>query len=150
MTAFLIAALLLAAGTLLLVLRPLLLRAGTAAAPSQRQVNVAAYREQLERLDEDVAHGVLAPADEAVARAELQRRALDETRHDGGVAASKSPRRTAWGIALVLPLAAVTLYLLLGNPGSLRSGSPMHQVAGEEVARMVAKLAERLEREPGD
>ena len=43
MTAFLIAALLLAAGTLLLVLRPLLLRAGTAAAPSQRQVNVAAY-----------------------------------------------------------------------------------------------------------
>src|SRR6058998_2531493 len=124
MTAFLIAALLLAAGTLLLVLRPLL-RAGTAAAPSQRQVNVAAYREQLERLDEDVAHGVLAPADEAAARAELQRRALDETRHDGGVAASKSPRRTAWRIALVLPLAAVTLYLLLGNPGSLRSGSPM-------------------------
>lgn len=150
MTTFLIGALLLVMGTLLLLIRPLLRRSGEAGAPSQRQLNVATYREQLERLDEDVAHGVLAPADEAAVRAELQRRAVDETRHDGSIAVSRSPRATAWGIALLVPLAAVGLYLVIGSPGSLQGGAATHQAGDDEVARMVEKLAQRLEREPGD
>ena len=55
---------------------------------------------------------------------------------------------TAATLAVVLPLAAATLYLLLGNPDGLHAPAPRHQITANEVERMVASLAARLDQEP--
>ena len=70
----------LAAGTVALLLRPMV-----RPAPSQRDANIAIYRDQLRELDADLAAGKLDPAEHAKARTELEARLLED------VAAPETP-----------------------------------------------------------
>lgn len=151
MIAFGIGAAVLVALVVLQLLRPFLWRSA-ATAGSAGQINTAIYREQLAKLDQDLAEGSISAADHAQARTELQRRAIDDITDDPALQPVRTPRKTLWGLGLSLPLAAGLLYLSIGNPLLLREGTAAEHAASQltpaDVERMVANLAERLEKEP--
>ena len=149
MTVFLLVAVLGLAAALLLLLRPFIWKS-TRAQTSHRQLNAAIYREQLVRLDQDLAQGTIGAEDHAQARAELQRRVLEDTREEDAAAAYRSPKRTMAAITLAVPLAAAGLYMLIGSPALLRDGGGGHSAAAsqQDIERMVAALAAKLEKEP--
>lgn len=150
MTAFWIAAGLLTALALAVLCWPLLRRRENTSA-SRRAINAAIFRDQMTDLERDLAAGTLSRTDYATARDELERRVLEDVADDGSPAA-EAPRRlprTAIGLGLSLPAAAVALYFVLGNPAALdpaaRQGGMPSQA---EVEKMVATLAAKLEKNP--
>ncbi len=149
MGGFAFAAALLVAVTLLLLLRPW--RRNTPPdANSAKEINAGVYRDQLQELDRDLAAGTLSEADHAQARTELQRRLLDDVAQgDAAVVTPFGSRRTTWSLALVLPVAAIGLYLWLGSPAAL-DPAVTRAPTQQDVEKMVADLAARMERDPSD
>jgi cytochrome c-type biogenesis protein CcmH len=153
MGGFMLAAAVLVAVTLLLLLRPWQ-RAPQAelASASTREINAGVYRDQLQELDRDLAAGTITAPDHEQARAELQRRLLDDTASGAVDSPATSPfgmRHTAWALALVLPLATAGIYARLGSPAALDPQATRAPTA-QDVEQMVADLAARLEKNPGD
>jgi len=144
---FLAAAAALLLATLGLLLRPYLLRKKRDAAASQRRLNVAIYRDQLEELERDRAGGALADEDYAAAREEIQRRLLEDGATEDAAPTASGGRGTLIAIALAVPLLAGGLYAVLGNPAGLNPPKAQHRVSAAEIDAMVAKLAARLEKE---
>jgi cytochrome c-type biogenesis protein CcmH len=150
MTGFLIAAAVAVAVVLLLLLRPFIWRR-PASRMSQRQMNAAVYRDQLAKLDQDLAEGALSADDHARSRDELQRRALEDLREDDVAPTLRAPRRTMIAVGITVPLAAVVLYAFLGNVDALMGGARGEpKVTQAEVEQMVAGLAAKLEQNPAD
>ncbi len=147
MGGFVLAAALLVAVTLLVLLRPWQRRAKAAAAEAS-EVNAGIYRDQLAELDRDLAAGTISPQDHAQARAELQRRLLEDVSAESMPAAAiKGMRATTLVLALLLPLGAAGLYTWLGTPAALdplATRAPNQQ----DVEQMVASLAARMEQNP--
>lgn len=145
---------------LALVLPPLWRPArGERSAPAPRDAaNLEILREQLKQLDAELASGGLSADQHRVARAEIERRALDEEGNGPAVSASPSPQsrstRTALGLAVSIPAVALALYAGVGNPQAmlpqdpLASRAPAGEVTREQVEAMVAGLAKRLESVP--
>jgi cytochrome c-type biogenesis protein CcmH len=150
MGGFVLAAAVLVAATLLLLLRPWRRKPGAEVASSP-EINAGVYRDQLQELDRDLAAGTLSAEDHAQARAELQRRLLDDAGNtDTQPAASPfGMRATTLALALLLPLGAAGLYAVLGTPAAL---DPMavREPTREDVEKMVADLAARMEKNPSD
>ncbi len=134
---------------LALLFRPFLLKPTTPGV-SRRQLNASIYRDQLARLERDRAEGMIADADYAQARAELQRRVIDETQVADDAASLKAPKKTMLAVGLVLPLVAVALYMALGNPATLEPNGPQHQVTAKDIEGMVQNLAQKLEKDPSN
>jgi cytochrome c-type biogenesis protein CcmH len=130
-----------------LLLRPYLLRRKAGAAASQRRINIAIYRDQLDELERDRAGGALAEEDYALARDEIQRRLLEDSAADDAAPVAGGGRGTLLAIALAVPLFAGGLYAWLGNPAGLNPPQPRHKVSAAEIDDMVTKLAARLEKE---
>ncbi|HRD90195.1 MAG TPA: c-type cytochrome biogenesis protein CcmI, partial [Accumulibacter sp.] len=78
MTAFIIVAALLLAAALAILLPPLWRAPQPPGSADRREANLAVFRDQLAELDRERDEGTLGEADVAQARAELQRRLLDE------------------------------------------------------------------------
>lgn len=155
MTAFWISAALLAAVVLAWVLRPFVRPSRDSAAPGRAHSNLTLLRDQLAELDQDLASGVLAREQHREARDELERRALEEGRAVGAAAGERGSNgwRTTLVLAIVIPAAAALLYAQLGNLDALREPrrtQAADQVTPEQVERMVANLAARLEKQPDD
>jgi cytochrome c-type biogenesis protein CcmH len=147
MTSFLIAAALVLAVSLALLARPWW-RRQRADTESRRALNTAIYRDQLAEIGRDRAAGQLSEADFQEARGELQRRLLDDAAEaDAPLAAPAHPKRTLIALLVGLPLAAVGLYALLGNPAALNQMA-RGDFSQADVNKMVAGLAEKLEKEP--
>jgi cytochrome c-type biogenesis protein CcmH len=156
MGTFMFAAVTLVGVTILLLLRPWQGLAGDHEATS-REINTGIYRDQLAELDRDLSTGTLAAADHAQARAELQRRLLEDASvADHAAAAAPRARHTALMIAIALPMAATGLYAWLGAPAALQppatqaAAAGQHEVTSAEIEQMVAGLAARLEKNPAD
>ncbi|WP_027996281.1 c-type cytochrome biogenesis protein CcmI [Simplicispira psychrophila] len=133
------------------VVRPLL-RSHTRQGVSSQRLNAAIYREQLEALDKDLAHGAISPADHEATRDELQLRLLDDTAEpQAAVSASPaslwSPRRTAGALIVLLPLLSAATYWALGNPAAL-DPVKAQTVNQQKVEEMVKALAARLQANP--
>jgi cytochrome c-type biogenesis protein CcmH len=149
MIGFLAGAALLLALTFLILLVPYWRRGRGRTAASRQQLNAAIYRDQMAELDRDLAAGSLAEADHRQAKEELQSRLLeDSAESERGPVKPAYPKRTLAVLAVLMPMAAAGLYLLLGNPEGLKPAIPQHQVTADEVERMVTGLAARLEKEP--
>lgn len=147
MTAFLIACALLLAASLALLSRPWWRRAPAGGA-SRRELNKSIYRDQLAELDSDRASGQLADADYQQARAEIQRRLLeDAAQDDGRLVAPAHPKRTLVFLILALPLLGVALYAWRGNPAALDQ-MQRRDFSQQDIEKMVADLAAKLEKEP--
>jgi cytochrome c-type biogenesis protein CcmH len=182
-TAFILVATLATAVALAAVLWPLLRRAPAAPATERDAVNLALLKAQLAELEAERARGGIGDTMYAEAKAELERRALDDVAADTGEAATATAtstdtaaatggapatrgavRATAFALAIVVPLAAALIYAQLGTPGVLTGaidvaqpaspdspdGAGQPQITREQIDQMVAQLAERLQREPGD
>jgi cytochrome c-type biogenesis protein CcmH len=150
MTAFWIAAGLLTALVVVILCWPLL-RQRHSASTSRKAINTAIYRDQMAELDRDLASGAVARDDHATAREELERRVLEDVADDNAAVVAAPRRLPLTGLALgvALPAAALALYFSLGNPAALdpsaqKSAAP----TAAEVEKMVATLAEKLEKNP--
>ena len=146
MIVFWIVAALLAVAALVYVLWPLL-RPRKAGVVSRREANVSIYRDQLRELEADLASGAVSRADYERSRVELEARLLE----DVGAAADTAParaagRQAALALALVVPLVAVGVYWLTGNP----RGLDPHQAAANvhEFQAMVDRLAAKMRENP--
>lgn len=151
MTVFWILAAALVVAVLLALLRPLL-RPAAAAADEAAASNLRILREQLAELDAELAAGSLAPEQHAGARAELERRVLEETRAAEAAPAAAGGRRSALVLAVAVPALAVLLYAQLGNRAGLDAviAQPPSQASPQDVEALVQRLAERMQAKPDD
>lgn len=149
------------AAMVLLVL-PLVLRHGAIA--SRADYDMEIYRDQLDEIERDVERGVIDAAERASARTEIERRMLAaESEESGGRAVDpgRSGIFAGFAIMMLVPLAAGSLYLGLGSPGTVEQPfaererptagprtAPMD--SNPDVEAMVSGLAERLAEDPDD
>ncbi len=157
MVVFWILAALMVGVALAFVLVPLL-RAPAGAPPTSGEANLDVLRSQRREIDADVAAGVL-PADareealsELVARAEADLPRSPEP--------ATAPARRAWGAAIaagaLLPVAAVALYLALGEPRGLEPAAHAARTPDEapfsdtQIVSMVESLAKKVSERPDD
>jgi cytochrome c-type biogenesis protein CcmH len=153
-TTFIIVAALMVATALAWVLWPLL-RPANRTSVERRMVNLSVYKDQFADLDADLARGSITQDNYNEARAELERRMLEESRIEKDAPAAAAPVggiKTALVIGAAVPVIAGLLYAKLGAPDAF---SPLatppqnqHQLSGAQIDDMVAKLAARLEKEP--
>ena len=147
-----------AAGLLLLalgLLLPALLGRGSSAAPlrsaTARQSNLEILRGQLAQLDAELAAGSLNAEQHVRARAEIERRALDEESAEQATPVAGPARKTAFGLALSVPVFALVAYALVGNLQGLDQKAtavrvePGGEVTLAQVEELVDTLAKRLE-----
>lgn len=152
MTLFVLAGAAMIAAAVACVLVPLLARRKEAGLTPEA-VNLDILRSQLAELEADLARGLLAQERYEQARAEVERRALEEAQAQ---AAAASPPRPAgaWTAAVLaagIPVGAVVFYLVVGTPMALLpQGDSGHEMTRERVEQMVAGLAARLEKSPDD
>jgi cytochrome c-type biogenesis protein CcmH len=148
-------------GVLALLIPPLL-RAKRTGLTDARAEKLAIYRQQFDELEQDRGSGVLGAQQYGVAKSELEHRMLEEA-GDAVVATGSQQfvkdRRLAVMLLLVLPLAAVLLYLKLGNPLAMTHPAtpPIEQtMAGDnsnmagEIEPLLEALRKKLENNPGD
>ncbi len=128
---------------------PLLRASRIDTGPARAALNAEVYRDHLLELDRELADGVLSTEQHAIARAELDRRALAEAAVPAGLTpAGSAPtvRRGRWlasGTLALVPVLAITGYLALGNPAAL---NPPDQ----QFLQMVDALAEKMKSNPDD
>ena len=150
MTAFIIGAAVAILLALALLLRPFFRISGGTQA-SRRQLNAAILREQLAKLDQDLADGTLRQEDYAQARAEVQRRVLEDTSQEDAAPTLRAPKRTLAGVALLVPLVAIAVYFAVGNPRSMSAAPQLAKgAAPQDIERMVQTLADKLVQDPGN
>ncbi|HUF20367.1 MAG TPA: c-type cytochrome biogenesis protein CcmI, partial [Burkholderiales bacterium] len=142
---------------LIFVLRPLLRdQAQRAAQPTRDESNLQIIRDQLAELELDLRSGAIEAEQHTQARADLERRVLEETGNpaEGRPQGSRSSMTLVAGIAFVLPVSAALLYLHLGEPDGLRVEP--HQAQGvssitlDQFDDMTQRLAARLKENPDD
>jgi cytochrome c-type biogenesis protein CcmH len=149
MTTFLIGAAALLIIVLLFLLPPLL--RGNVNGESEvlaHDANLAILRDQLHELDADRERGLITTAAYESARDELRRR-VDEDTRPVLPARGHAARWTTPLVLLILPVAAMFLYVMLGTPDALTPAAlSVHDPSGMEEA--VRNLAHRLESQPDD
>lgn len=145
----------LSAALLLAVLAALLwplLRTPRAGAPDSAGANLRVLREQLTELDKEAAAGSLLPEQYAAARAELERRVLDESTSAELPLPARPARASALLLTLALPMLALVLYAVLGNPQGFDPllNKSASQATEQDVETLVERLAQRMQEQPGD
>ena len=156
MTAFALAAIVMVALACAWVLVPLLRHRDRASDQSVAS-NLSVLRDQHSELESDRANGVLSPEQYEAARAELERRVLEET--DSADQPKAESRTGAWMAALLgagLPIAALALYVVLGTPVALLPDAPatrsatQQRMAPQDIEAMIERVKERLAARPDD
>lgn len=154
MTGFVVIAVGMTVFALFWVLRPLLRSRVADSGLATRESNLAILRDQLGELERDLVSGVISAEQHAKARAELERRAIEEGDEEGARAVSNggSSKRTAIVVGLLVPACAAALYLWVGEPAGLRPAAEIveKQVTPQQIDDMVAGLAAKLEKNPDD
>lgn len=124
--------------------------------------DLSVYRDQLKEIETDRARGLLGEAEAEAARVEISRRVLARAEQPGpaGTAMSRlqaseghAAGRVFFAAAVLVPLAAMALYLANGSPGlpSMSSAQRASEpVAEAGIASLIAKVEERLQAHPED
>jgi cytochrome c-type biogenesis protein CcmH len=153
MTAFWLISALLMIGALLFVVLPML-AGGKGARFSRSAANISIHRDQLRELKADRDSGALDAEQYEKARRELEARLLEDLRE--GDAAPKSARHGRAGAVaagVAIPLLAVALYFLVGNPQAItgeQAAGGVHDTSPQQVEVLVGQLAARMARNPED
>lgn len=158
MTAFLAVAAVMMAGALAAVLPPLLARRD-AETSDRGAANIALLRRALEDNDAELRAGAIDRDQWESARREIERRVVEESQVTDGTslvaAAGRSPR-IALLLAIVLPVAAVALYIAVGEPRAISGKPPVadeaagHAVENDRIQAMAEGLAKKLASAPDD
>ena len=137
-------------------------RAAKAAASGKERTHVMShitvYREQLSELERELEQGSLDPAGFDLSKEELTQRLMEDAPANEAATEAKPAQRVRWLIALmalVIPVAAFSVYLFVGTPMAL-DPALMAQANGDEqmtpqkLEAMAEQLAQRLEKEPNN
>ena len=89
---------------------------GQAEGPARTLFDQAVFRDQLAELERDAARGAIAPADAEAARNEIARRLIAASREDNAEQPAFSGRRSLVLPAVLVPLVALSLYAVEGQP----------------------------------
>lgn len=127
-----------------------------AAVADRAEFDLTVYRDQLKEVDADVERGLLSTQQAEAARTEIKRRMLAAAdKPEAAAAAGRSYKGLAALLAVLVPTAALALYVLLGHPElpdqpfaarqDTRQDAQMAEMAG-----LLDKLAERLKQTPDD
>lgn len=160
MSAFVFIAAAMVTAALAWVLVPLL-RGSGGMGIARETSNVAILRDQLKELDNDLANGTISREQYDSAHLDLERRVLEESAPVAGtLIPSRAGALTAAIVAGALPIAALMIYVALGNfdafsPLGERSSSRgetagRHDISPEQIAKMIKELEARLEKDPGN
>ena len=121
---------------------------------NRKEMNLDIFRDQVADLERERVEGNLSDANFEQAKAEVQRRLLEEVEPESPAeTSSHSPsRKIAIMLLLLMPILAVSGYALLGNPRALdpTQTSAPPKMTQEQINGMVAKLAEKLAANPDD
>jgi cytochrome c-type biogenesis protein CcmH len=163
MTTFWIIAGLLIAGALVIVVSSLSgVRNRRNRAATRQEANISIFRDQMQELDADLAAGTLSRDQYDQAQRELESRVLEDTASGDATDVSRSSagRLIPLVVGVGVPVLAVTLYLLLGNPRGLEPQQPppaaaaapgqAHDVTAQQITEMVAGLAAKLQQDPSN
>ena len=162
LTLFLSLALTLVAGVLLVLCRALwrASRQQHQVAVDPARANAEVYREQFAELEREYAQGTLSAQSYQQTRDELTRRLLEDVqtpRVPGVAAAVMAPSRwvrtTLASFVVVIPVATLLAYGVLGqpaglDPAALAQSEPHEAVDPKKMAEMVEKLERRLLEDP--
>lgn len=152
------------------VIPPLLQGARDESTGDEKEANIEVYRDQLSELEADVQHGIVTKEQYQQDKDEIERRLLDDVAVAPGPSTNKTTvtpaRGPVYAIALAVPLVAMAFYLRVGDPAAIAGKSvgpaqsnsaasteptgarpPMSQ---QDIEGNVAKLAKRMEQNPGD
>jgi cytochrome c-type biogenesis protein CcmH len=160
--AFWIIAALLVAGALAFVLPPLVRERAVAGRADREAANASLYRDELAELKRELADRRIDERQFEEARLEIERRLLEDVGETQPVPAPPAAalaagpaRRTALALGTLLPVVAVLVYLLVGNPRALDPQARLaqdssHQITREQIEGLAERLAQRLEQAPDD
>ncbi len=166
MTLFWVVAGIFIVAALLFILPTLLRNKGSDTGVARDSTNVSIYQDQISELDNDLRNDILNQEQYNQSKYELQQRMMLDMPEESSISVAKinSKRSIATPVVLILliPVLAISLYLLLGNTkaflpqpaaeqmelvdGALTSEDDGHQ----EISSMVDSLVKRLEKEPDD
>jgi cytochrome c-type biogenesis protein CcmH len=129
-------------------------------APTRAAYDRAVHRDQLKEIARDVERGLLTPAEAASARLEVERRLLasaGEAERSPGPATARAARVLTIGLAVLVPLGAMAIYLVNGSPRlpdqPYEARAPVREVIAAngklDLDKTVAALEARLKAEPG-
>ena len=126
------------------------------AADGAAQANLSVLRSQLAQLDTDFAQRSITAEQLALAKSEIERRALEEESSPESALSVRPAKstRTAWALGLIIPLLAMGIYGFLGNSRGLDPANFAAKSAVEpspaEIEAMVNAFAARLEAVPAN
>lgn len=147
------------------ILPPLLQRTSTALENSDKDANVAVYRDQVLELEADLQNGSISDEQYAIEREEIERRLLEDVSTATNNSENKKvlaagSRGLAYAIALTIPLLAIGLYFRIGSPQAISASTsaptrtaapvPGQGMSQQAIEANVATLARRLEQNPND
>ena len=117
-----------------------------------REANLYVLRSQLLQLDADFAAGSINADQLALAKSEIERRALEEESAPESSVVAANASRTAWALGLAIPLLALGIYGFIGNvqaldPANLQAKAETDPTP-EQIEAMVSAFAARLEAVP--
>lgn len=116
---------------------------------------VAILGEQLAALDRDLEAGVLDVQQHELAKREIQHRLLDESGTNMNPPATVGSRKAVLSVGMAVPVFALVVYGVIGNPGGFApppafAVSNASEVTPEAVEAMLVKLAQRMETGTGN
>ncbi|HMH42363.1 MAG TPA: c-type cytochrome biogenesis protein CcmI [Pyrinomonadaceae bacterium] len=146
------------------ILPALLNRPGADEDVERREANVLVYKDQNRELDADLKNGLIGEEQYQVEKAELERRLLDEVAIKSTATTAAKQKGTnsfAYGVAVFIPIGAIALYLVIGNPKGIDPSANPQAISAtapdqrgpmspQQIAANVDKLAERLKQNPND
>ena len=131
-----------------------LLRSRLTPEHKHEQANTKVYRQQLLDLEKEHAQGVISATSFEQTRTELLGRMLEDTAQTENAAGSKSPRAllSAMVLAVLLPVAAMSTYVLLGRPEGLDPQMTEAEASQQlpDLQAMADSLAQKLQTDSSD
>jgi cytochrome c-type biogenesis protein CcmH len=130
----------------------------------RRAANLLVYQDQYQELETDLKNGLIAQEQYQQEKDELERRLLDDFGNetpDSVPPSSPAAQKFGYGLAAAIPIAAVALYFVLGNPKGITPTAASSQPLApssqqgdmrsqQQMEANVNKLAQRLQQNPND
>ncbi len=130
----------------------------------RREANVMVYKDQFRELDADRKAGLIGEQQYQDEQTEIERRLLQDVavKDESTAARSSGTNKFAYAVTGFIPVAAIALYLVVGNPKGIdpatapptrTAASAPSETGGmsqQQVAANVEKLAARLKQNPND
>jgi cytochrome c-type biogenesis protein CcmH len=139
---------------LALVLTPLWRRKAAAVKVGRRNINIAVYRDQLKEMEADRGNGLISDEQFGAAKLELEARlAQDAVEVEDVQSVRKGGRLLGAGLAVLIPVAAIGLYSLLGNPAAFQpGGAPAagQQATSRDIQAMMQAAEDKVKANPDD